>query len=109
LWISGSLGPLGHRRLDHCRAHDVYPDAASGVFERGGLCEPDEKKEAASEPNSEPIINERQVAGDNASENEPKSSENPSPSDAKTAKGKRNDTSDATQPERTNASKTSVR
>ena len=34
------VGTLGHRRLDHRRAHDVYSDSASGVFERGRLCEP---------------------------------------------------------------------
>src|SRR5450432_2752765 len=33
------VGTVGHRRLDHCRAYYVYADAASGIFERGGLCE----------------------------------------------------------------------
>jgi hypothetical protein len=27
-----AIGTLGHRRLDHLWAHDVYPNAFSGIF-----------------------------------------------------------------------------
>jgi RHS repeat-associated protein len=36
-----AIGTLGHKRLDHRWAHDVYPDASSGIFERSGLRQPD--------------------------------------------------------------------